>query len=227
MWCRFWDSFGAHESESQVSDPHPSISPDPTVSFSQLQGFSEITPNESASMVDTSVSEEIPVKGDDMFAFKFSTASGRTHRFASASNNYAVLLETVRQKVISEHLAHSIAEDVPVESWLTISYVDDEKDEVLVTSDADVMDAVALARKMNQDRVKLYVHDTVDQDKITDKSETTAIPVKPTKKQFVNKKKIIEESSIPKEIILPAAIAFLGIVIVGVFAFSRVNSNQR
>ncbi|KAG1065799.1 hypothetical protein G6F42_026764 [Rhizopus arrhizus] len=147
MWGRFWDSFGAadqHESESQLSDPLSSqllsahsqnsntngngsiaraISPEPSASFSQLQGFSEITPNESASMVAnneenrSTMSEDTRAmgKGEDVFSFKFTSDGGKTHRFASVYNSYAALLEAVRQKVIGEHLAHLGAnpDDVP------------------------------------------------------------------------------------------------------------------
>lgn len=275
MWGRFWDSFGAtdhHESESQLSDPllHRAFSPDPSASFSQLQEFSEITPNESASMVAnnedirSSMSAEEDLrsnKEDDFFSFKFSTSRGKTHRFASHCHSYAALLETVSQKVMGEHLAHlgTSMDNVPVESWLSMSYLDDENDKVLITSDADVLDAVKLARKMGQNRVKLFVHDATTNDReeaipetvFEEKSETTvtSIPIlengKKTKRHSAsslkNKKKEVmisedelEEvdkddtiAGIPQELILPAAIAFLGVVIVGVFAFSRVSSNQR
>lgn len=305
MWGRFWDSFGAqeqHESESQLSDPLSSqllsansqtnggptraISPEPSASFSQLQGFSEITPNESASMVanndDTrsSMSEDRShgqhSQKEDMFSFKFTTAGGKTHRFASTYDSYAALLEAVRQKVIGEHLTHSgTNSDDPVDSWLTISYLDDEEDQVLITSDADVSDAVKLARKMGQDRVKLFVHDATEKEEepavvieetpvvIEEKKvEVVQQPVyvpppaievsepkveeKKPKKRSVKKQQIVVSSDdesdseqtngkngpisvagIPQELILPAAIAFLGVVIVGVFAFSRVSSNNR
>lgn len=311
MWGRFWDSFGAqeqHESESQLSDPLSSqllsansqtngggptraISPEPSASFSQLQGFSEITPNESASMVAnnddnrSSMSEDRShghhSQKENMFSFKFTTAGGKTHRFASTYDSYAALLEAVRQKVIGEHLTHSgTSSDDPVDSWLTISYLDDEEDQVLITSDADVSDAVQLARKMGQDRVKLFVHDAT----ATEKEEEPAIVIEETpavvieekkvevvqppvyvpppaievtepkveekkpKKRSVKKQQIVVSSDddesdseqtnggkngpisvagIPQELILPAAIAFLGVVIIGVFAFSRVSSNNR
>ncbi|KAI9497635.1 hypothetical protein BDB00DRAFT_756393, partial [Zychaea mexicana] len=100
MWSRFWDSFGATEmgeSESQSSDPHSSphqsghlapsamnaISPEPSASLSQLQGFPEITPNESASMVAhnedslshvSSRQHSRSINHDDgTFAFKFTS----------------------------------------------------------------------------------------------------------------------------------------------------------
>ncbi|KAI9476516.1 MAG: hypothetical protein EXX96DRAFT_301207 [Benjaminiella poitrasii] len=302
MWGRFWDSFGAaehHESESQLSDPLSSqngnnnnsnnnminraISPEPSTSFSQLQGFSEITPNESASMVanndDTrsSISEDFRVasskREEDMFSFKFTTSKGKTHRFASVYHSYPALLESVRQKVMGEHLMNvsDSVEDsqLPVDSWLSISYLDDENDQVLITSDADVLDAVKLARKMGQDRVKLFVYDkaenkgnemeAIEESVITAQSigknhnSSSSKPVTPTieitesvnadfKKRNTKKKAVEEEDSnrrkrgteaantvagIPQELVLPAAIAFLGVVIIGVFAFSRVNSNHR
>lgn len=302
MWGRFWDSFGAQEqqdTESQLSDPLSSqllsahsqnngatraISPEPSASFSQLQGFSEITPNESASMVAnneegrSSMSEERSHgnhQKEDVFSFKFTTAGGKTHRFASACDSYSTLLETVRQKVIGEHLTHSgTNSDDPVDSWLSISYLDDEEDQVLITSDADVSDAVKLARKMGQDRVKLFVHDAtekeeeeivvlaeepviVEEKKIEVVEQPVYVPppaievtepkaeVKKSKKRSVKKEVVAssddesdsEQASnkngsptvagLPQELILPAAIAFLGVVIVGVFALSRVSSNSR
>lgn len=309
MWGRFWDSFGAadqHESESQLSDPLSSqllsahsqnsntngngsiaraISPEPSASFSQLQGFSEITPNESASMVAnneenrSTMSEDTRAmgKGEDVFSFKFTSDGGKTHRFASVYNSYAALLEAVRQKVIGEHLAHLGAnpDDVPVESWLSISYLDDEEDQVLITSDADVSDAVKLARKMGQDRVKLFVHDATEKEEVVVEApaviepavvveekvtEPVAPPVitppptievtephheKKSKRRSVRKEVETSDSEdedthssrhkqegatvagIPQELVLPAAIAFLGVVIVGVFAFSRVSSDHR
>lgn len=313
MWGRFWDSFGAtdqHDTESQLSDPLSSqllsahsqnsntngnggiaraISPEPSASFSQLQGFSEITPNESASMVANNeesrsiMSEDTRAmsKGEDVFSFKFTSDGGKTHRFASVYNSYTALLEAVRQKVIGEHLAHLGAnpDDVPVESWLSISYLDDEEDQVLITSDSDVSDAVKLARKMGQDRVKLFVHDaTLKEEEVVEEPvviekvieekviEPVAPPVvtppptievteaiqephheKKSKRRSIkkevesgsdseddeahvrgrNKQEGATVAGIPQELVLPAAIAFLGVVIVGVFAFSRVSSNHR
>lgn len=299
MWGRFWDSFGAQEQqdlESQLSDPLSSqllsahsqslanggitraISPEPSASFSQLHGFSEITPNESASMVAnndegrSSMSEERShgqhnQTKEDVFSFKFTTSGGKTHRVASVYDNYSSLLEAVRQKVIGEHLTHTGTNtDDPADSWLSISYLDDEEDEVLMTSDADVSDAVKLARKMGQDRVKLFVHDATHKEEEVVIEEPVAVieevpepvyvppPVieiteakveeKKTKRRSLKKEVIVSSdddeseaeqtrkqnpvtvAGIPQELILPAAIAFLGIVIVGVFAISRVSSKN-
>ncbi|KAI7848245.1 hypothetical protein BDC45DRAFT_541168 [Circinella umbellata] len=302
MWSRFWDSFGATEmgeSESQLSDPlsspHQSghhltpsamnaISPEPSASLSQLQGFPEITPNESASMVAHNEDSLSHVSSrqhsrsnyhhdDGTFAFKFTSDGGKTHRFTSPFNSFAQLLENVRQKVIVEHDSSA---ETNAEEWLTVSYLDDENDQVLITSDADVADSVQLARKLGHDRVKLFVHDTTkpEPEPFYRQQSSTPQPVTPPPirvdspvQYYVNgsvtTEKIVENgsvaserrsrkrnskrhsrrieveedsdgeyysqdgSAIPQELMLPAAIAFLGVVILGVFAYSRVSPRHR
>ncbi|CDH58387.1 cbs pb1 domain-containing protein [Lichtheimia corymbifera JMRC:FSU:9682] len=296
MWSRFWDSFGANEaeSESQSSDPSANhsgnhsrspvhgISPEPSGSFSQLQGFPEITPNESASMVNhedtlsatsshqtppSRITQKEPVD-DDTFAFKFTSTGGKTHRFTSPINSYSQLIETVRQKVINEHVATEADDST---EWLSISYLDDENDKVLISSDMDVKDAVQLARKLGNDRVKLFVHDlTQPEERSTPQVETaaatmdisttqfdnsgastpTTVPAPPSKHENDrsirskrsskrNSRRMASDSesddehyrepssAFPQEIMLPAAIAFLGVVILGVFAYSRVSPKHR
>lgn len=290
MWSRFWDSFGANEtaeSESQSSDPlsshhyssHPrsqlhAISPEPSASLSQLQGFPEITPNESASMVANNedalsnvssqrLSRQHPHRyaDDGTFAFKFTTDSGKTHRFTGACS-YTQLVETVRAKVADEHT------DDDGSDWLTVSYLDDENDQVLITSDNDVVDAVQLARKTGQDRVKLFVHDKTRAAGLAAASTTATAtppatpssplpprvatpdipPASPSmrsdsshRRRHASKRRsrLIDSddeseigpnqagSGLPQELMLPAAIAFLGVVILGVFAYSRVNPRHR
>ncbi|KAG1449574.1 hypothetical protein G6F46_010848 [Rhizopus delemar] len=294
MWSRFWDSFGAtdnNDTESQLSDSqllsathsnnHHSnqiISPEPSTSFSQLQGFSEITPNESASMVanneECSTSDEttqhqfsIKENAQGTFSFKFTTTSGKTHRIACSSDSYSSLLKSIHQKVAGEHLDYlGVTEDnEPVESWLSISYLDDEDDHVLMTSDADVQDAVKLARKMGQDRVKLFINDTAapvvpvtpipteieheepqpvveaikEPEQEVQEEESVIESIKSKKRHSLKKK--IETSSdddeepeaktkdvlgIPQDLVLPAAITFLGVVIAGVFVLSRIGGRK-
>ncbi|KAI8369291.1 uncharacterized protein BYT42DRAFT_583815 [Radiomyces spectabilis] len=277
MWGRFWDSFGAAEQgeeESLASDPlsslQPStnaISPEPSASFSQLQDYSEITPNESASMVnhEESHSEVTSAKPKESteFAFKFTSMGGKTHRFAAPAGNYEQLLDIVRHKVLAEHLAFTGTADDGSNEWLSISYLDDEDDEVLMSSDADIRDAVQLARKMGRDRVKLFVHDSAA---IKEQPPSTPIP-SPTPAEFTEKPTATEEEvketkplekeepkeeqpqspqpqhtrempssdandassvlGLPKDMLLPASIAFLGVVIAGVFIASRISSSSR
>ncbi|KAG1555978.1 hypothetical protein G6F49_006679 [Rhizopus delemar] len=293
MWSRFWDSFGAadhNDTESQLSESQllsvygtnhqRIISPEPSASFSQLQNFAEITPNESASMVanndETSFSDHQshhlshhPKEQEEnhSFSFKFTTTQGKTHRIVCAIDNYSSLLASVHQKVLAEHLSYLGVEqdDQPVESWLSLSYLDDENDHVLMTSDADVEDAVRLARKMGQDRVKLFIHDASaplppvtpvptelepEQPVIIEQVVKTPVEEqvesenedredeedakKNKKKRSLKKNNANEEDfkskdvlGIPQELVLPAAITFLGVVIFGVFVLSRVGGSSR
>ncbi|KAI9317247.1 hypothetical protein BX666DRAFT_1858031 [Dichotomocladium elegans] len=261
MWSRFWDSFGITdpvESESQSSDPlSPShgpptlnaISPEPSASFSQLQGFPEITPNESASMVANNedslsglssqyLSRQNSTRGggsgnangfldENMFAFKFTSDGGKTHRFTSPINNYSQLLETIRRKVIGEHIP-SEADNNEHEDWLTVSYLDDENDQVLITSDADLLDSVHLARKLGEDRVKLFVHDASKPEAPRNIPQAeTPIRIETSSHLYRNGPVASPITGIPQELMLPAAIAFLGVVILGVFAYSRVSPRHR
>jgi hypothetical protein len=157
--------------------------------------------------------------------------------------------------------------------WLTISYMDDEDDLVLISSDADVEDAVMMAQKLTQTRVKLYVHDTaapaqtssssiqsptlitnvpivkVDEpttpisistsrqvnsynnkeqlETLTDSGDDEDMEQVTLKKKKRNGKQYDRSSGTPQhqDLLLPAAIAFLGVVIIGVFTYSRVNQS--
>ncbi|KAI8334626.1 hypothetical protein BC941DRAFT_431709 [Chlamydoabsidia padenii] len=303
MWSRFWDSFGGVESESQVSsDPNGShhlsgnrhssshvdqvISPEPSTSLSQLQGFSEIQPHESASMVmnndETSTVSSYRVSSSttknnnnsntNSFTFKFTSLGGKTHRFMMKSNSYAHLLDSVRQKVLGEHVQFA-ATNSPSSSttgsntvdrldeaaeWLSISYMDDENDLVLISSDADVEDAVMMAQKLDQTRVKLFVHDTaappqttaslINSPTVMANVPTLKVDVAPSSPTTVDrprrkeplenltdseddeqtvflKKKKKNGAPQHQDLLLPAAIAFLGVVIIGVFTYSRVNQS--
>ncbi|KAF7726186.1 hypothetical protein EC973_008984 [Apophysomyces ossiformis] len=273
MWSRFWDSFAATDrtdTDSQMSDSvshqtsslnyHPPIqiiSPEPSVSYSQLQGYSEILPNESASMVAndevySSISSR-PMsrlrnnEDDGTFAFKFTSTGGKTHRFMTAQDNYMQLLEAVRQKVIGEHIAHvGHSPSGLQEEWLSVSYLDDEDDKVLITSDSDVYDAVQLAKKLGQSRVKLFVHDASISEEITSApvpfestppSGAREETVKRSRSRNNRRKRSShseeyeyeaeENNNFPQEILLPAAIVFLGVVILGVFTLSRMTPRHR
>jgi len=147
--------------------------------------------------------------------------------------------------------------------WLTISYLDDEQDQVLMSSDEDLRDSVKIARRLGQDKVTLVVndaavveasirsatpplaesvpqtpiaerHSTFKQfDKISEtkeeeeeEEEEEEVIVVPKKKK--KSKKIVEEDTdsfpIPRDLILPAAIAGLSLTIVIVFVVSRLTA---
>ncbi|PLW30653.1 hypothetical protein PCASD_15148 [Puccinia coronata f. sp. avenae] len=129
-----------------------------------------------------------------------------------------------------------------------LAYLDDENDLVLMTADRDVSDAVAQAKKQRKDRVVLHLRggktwgDSDLSRKKADQHSTRLRAV--TEAQEIELDEKAEHSSqlsrsrparkslpphlpdqpvagIPKEMILPAAIGFLGFVILGVFLASK------
>ncbi|GAA5816933.1 hypothetical protein MFLAVUS_010468 [Mucor flavus] len=261
MWGRFWDSFGAvdiAESGSQISDASShlhsrsmisnTISPQPSTSLSQLKSYSDISPNESASMVNYNNQDKVSsvAMTDDptKFTFKFTSAKNNTHRVV-CKPEFNELLESVRVKLLPEH-----GDDIGDQEWLSMSYLDDEEDSVLMSCDADVTDAVNLSKKVGQTRVRLLVQDqtqkkvTSDVDAYTSppsviKEQTTIPPLPPATAPSATapsataqiKKKSIKKStssSLPAakqvDLLLPAAIGFLGVVIIGVFSYSKLQN---
>jgi hypothetical protein len=262
MWGRFWDSFGAvdhAESSSQLSDTsshHRSrshisntISPQPSTSLSQLKSYSDISPNESASMVNQS--STLMEAASDTFSFKFTSAGQKTHRVV-CKPLYNELLEAVRVKLLPEH-----GDDVGDEEWLSMSYIDDEQDKVLISSDSDVIDAVHLALKLEQSNVKLFVLDQQLESSQRVNLTATAPPIitttapttttnngikleiidtedeadikTPTLQQKPTKPKSNKKPSpaAKNDLLLPAAIGFLGVVIIGVFVLSKIQKDKQ
>ncbi|KAI8079927.1 uncharacterized protein BX664DRAFT_286372 [Halteromyces radiatus] len=268
------DSLSASHTASQQhhhrQSPHQpraknAISPD-----ANIQEFPEITPNESASMVahnddnqsatsshqkDRSRSQN--KKTDDRIAFKYKLPNGQSHRFMITEPTYQQVLDMVRPKLIQDHLAATgEEEDDGSMDWLTISYVDDEDDQVLMTSDSDVRDALQLARKAGKDRIMLFVVDrsipnTIDmlhgyvvEQTVSPKTPTPIEPlddktqeethsdvdeqiITDSPRKSRHRTPSVEIAGIPQELFLPAAITFLGVAILGVFAFSRMKPHYR
>ncbi|KAI8970855.1 hypothetical protein BDB01DRAFT_839868 [Pilobolus umbonatus] len=258
MWSRFWASFGAidqAETESQMSDNSSHInnksfisaviSPQPSTSLSLLKSFSDISPNESASMVNNDHSSvtmndcTVTSGHQDTFPFKFTCNNNKTHRLV-CKTTYPDLLESIRTKVQSDY-------DVVngMEEWLSMSYLDDEEDEVLISCDSDVADAVRLALKVGQTRVKLFVHDNrstihKNEDSLaslsTSESSLKTIEDVPIRRETKQRERSVsppkrKKSTAPKasstDLLLPTAIGFLGVAIIGVFVYSRMQSSSR
>lgn len=133
-----------------------------------------------------------------------------------------------------------------------LSYTDADGDTVLITSDDDVTDAVKIARNAGSDRVVLYVQGgkgwkDVNVEKSEEKVKDTPPPIKVEEKEAEKNETIVtppekqapqppptavtppapeQVFGIPKELLLPASIGALAVVIIGVFAISRVSSNN-
>lgn len=283
----------------RMSSPMPGHAP----TYTGL-GYAELTPGDSASVVhDDSRSTVSSHMNSSTFSFKFNYGS-KTHRFRHDGINFQNLLEVIQQKIMVEHLSISQSyiavgkEDG--EDWLTIAYLDDENDQVLMTCDSDLADSVQLARKSGLDRVRLFVHDSLadavaeqqqlkqqqndeeqlklqqrqqqrqqqlansvsamvdvpasqpttlgyimeekeslsdikeDEEEEEEEEEEVKIETISKKKRSrslgnANVKRDISAEynlPIPQDMLLPAAITFLGVVILGVFAISKLTSNS-
>jgi hypothetical protein len=202
-----------NESESMVSEggshrPHTPghrsgmFSPDPT--RPPVERGDSVMPNESASHHgdDHSEIQEPPsaTVEDTPFPFKFKAPSGRVHRLqVVASAGMEALISNVTAKLGSE--VQAVGGEATVEdgklgkSGYALSYLDNEGDTVSITTDQDLLDAIALARQTNRDKVDLFVHDpekpplsaTVDPQPVLSKPST------PPESEIRERKKAMSE----------------------------------
>jgi hypothetical protein len=277
----------------RMSSPMPGHAP----TYTGLNNYAEITPGDSASVVHDDNHSTVSSHLNNTFSFKFNYGN-KTHRFRHDISNFQGLLEVIQQKIMVEHLSISqsyVAVGKGEEgdaNWLTIAYLDDENDQVLMTCDSDLADSVQLARKAGLDRVRLFVHDSLadavaeqqllkqqkeeeEQLKLQQQQASIHIEVpasQPTtlsynieqtsaaedlseikeedeeeeeqeeEEEIITKKKKSHSTSnngkvkrdisaeynlpVPQDMLLPAAITFLGVVILGVFTISKLTSGN-
>lgn len=311
------------DSLSQAANSHmfqPPVSPHPDrtisphshagIGGSQHPAYSEVMPGDSTSVAnaDDNRSTVSSHAAAGTFAFKFNYGN-KAHRFRCEYSSYAVVRDHVRQKIMADHLSLSQSyvkveaeeQEHDDDNWLNIAYLDDEDDEVLMTCDSDLQDAVELARKQGHDHVRLFVHDaiaeqqkaaevaaaatqaSVEESMTTTQSGTMdAPPGQPTisavqqedneddhdqqhqrslkrhqRHRHEDESSDIESTTsdeedeqvekqrrrhrrrggkrdaatdlnlpIPQEMLLPAAITFLGVVILGVFTISKLTGSS-
>ncbi|KAG0338279.1 hypothetical protein BG004_007287 [Podila humilis] len=259
MWNHFWNSAAMADGDegsvvsesmapSSIMSPTHAASPNPGQGMQPFPG--EIFPNESASVVAEDRSELIHKQMDEentVFVFKFKSPHSNTvHRFTADYTDLSRLRETIMEK--EPFGAESDPSQSALLSEFNISYLDDEEDYVMMTSDADLADSVAIAKKQGMNRVMLYVSDprasTIIQAPVTPAAAPIAAPVSPVvaseettairasleqasrpvipeepKKQPSELKRMLD--SIPDELLLPGALVTLSVTIVAVFAIAR------
>lgn len=268
-WGKFWMSLD-NDSESMVSEggshrPHTPghrslLTPD--LSRPAVERVDSVQPNESASHhgdeshspspEPTSASLE-----DTPFPFKFKAPSGRIHRLhVVASSGVEDLVTNVTAKLGTEVEAvggRAVVENGKLAaSGFALSYLDNEGDTVSITTDGDLVDAIAIARRNHHDKVDLFVHDpenppfpatTNPQPPITKPLTPPSSQVRSRRRQLADEEDEGDLTAIkkdrrpplhsmqqdqvipgvPNEILLPGAIAVLAVAIVGVFAMNRAS----
>ncbi|GMK55279.1 hypothetical protein CspeluHIS016_0203350 [Cutaneotrichosporon spelunceum] len=296
MWSKFFDTLnqGAPEDDSVSAVSRHSSADTPSKLHHQrhlsvTSPISEVMPGDSASAINENISDiglrqgpassvAPPALPDDdgTYVFKFKTPSGRTHRFQARHDSYDLLRDIVLGKLQVDPFFEPSSDSnafVPDATCFVLSYNDDEGDLVDITADADVADAVRVARGQKSSRVVLSVHGgknweeavranaaaaaaaeeageeakpvAVPEKKIqtipelpevsvSDPAETLKDPhadpahVPTYGATGVHARNIVEPNELifgvlPKDMALPAAIGFLGVVIAGVFIASRTS----
>lgn len=270
-WNKFWLSMD-NDSESMMSGEgshrpttpgHRSIMDVVESSRPGMERGDSVMPHDSASHrgddkeSDIMPSVETPAE-DSPFPFKFKAPSGRVHRLqVDATAGMEEFVANITSKLGGE--LEAVGGEASVEngklgkSGYAVSYMDNEGDTVSITTDQDLVDAIAIARKGHREKVDLFVHDPV-QPPITatlNPAPQLSKPPTPPESVFREPEAIKEESDeevfkplkrkqamasvkeeqqvvpgVPNELLLPGAIGVLAVVIVGVFAFSRSTGNK-
>lgn len=252
MWGRFFDSIGHDDNDSVVSGSN--INRESTLAGLK-ESHSEVHPNDSASMYDedpevlraptpggavSAVSREPapPPVDDGTYVFKFSTPSGRTHRFHARKDGIEIIREIVSGKLATDpFFTESSAPEgsQPRDPFdFHILYKDSDGDIVVMTSDGDVEDAVSVARssdrgivvltiqggkgwKLDDPKTQQIVEDASKRLKAdTEKAETAASDARPKSVRFDD-----DILGVPRDLVLPASLGVLAVVIIGVFAIHR------
>ncbi|RMD40208.1 hypothetical protein DV735_g4927, partial [Chaetothyriales sp. CBS 134920] len=245
-WNKFWMSMDNADSDSLISgegsrrpttpghrsilSPEParvhtdrgdSVQPQDSASHRGEDVLSEILPS-------VEVHEEVP------FPFKFKAPSGRVHRVqVIAVNGIAELVANVASKLGSEDLEAVGGEAIVIEGRLAnegfaLSYIDNEGDTVSITTDQDLLDAIAMAQHGKRDKVDLFVHDPSQPPivaPVEPRAQLQKPPTPPESRQLGRKEEQPQViAGVPNEVLLPGAIVTLAVVIVTVFAITRATS---
>ncbi|KAK9457756.1 hypothetical protein V1511DRAFT_490759 [Dipodascopsis uninucleata] len=260
-WNKFWlsldnDTESVHSDNIRAGTPYsdsinplPS-SPPPNFGHSDVQYSNELGPGDSAShfAADDVVAPSLMTNRDQdnmSFTFKFKTPSNKVHRFHLASGDgFLSFREILATKLGAEAkelggIGEYNSEGDLVKQGFAISYLDDEGDAVLITSDEDLVEAIEIAKRANLEKVDLFIHhpdqaviipppqshvsnstvrDAENKD-IREKGESLSPlyyqPIPPSKEEVI--------PGIPNELLLPGALVTLAASIVTVFVLSRLR----
>jgi len=242
-------SFPSFHDVNLLQSPHSEVHPNDSASVvdddpvSALEGY----PRQKGIAV-PSVAGPPPID-DGTYVFKFRTPSGRTHRFQARHDDVEHLREVVAGKLATDPFFADFkpteaTDNHPDPADFHLSYTDTDGDSVLITSDGDVTDAVRIARLAHSDRVVLYVQGGKGWEAPAGYDEAT-IPVLHDAKEVEKTEAVVSDTpvhtplpprpavpipdeffGIPKDLLLPASIGALAVVIIGVFTISRLTASN-
>jgi hypothetical protein len=196
----------------------------------------------------------VPVD-DGTYVFKFRTPGGRTHRFQARNDNVENLRDIVAGKLETDPFFTEwkpVVEEAPRPDPLDfhLQYTDADGDTVVISSDTDVSDAVKIARDARADRVVLLIQGGKGWDeagasqgeaKAKEAAEAAVKAVKEVEKTeaalpegvaFAPPAKVHNPPTpaddilgVPRDLLLPASIGALAVVIIGIFTISRLTQD--
>ncbi|KAI7864059.1 hypothetical protein BDF14DRAFT_1732807 [Spinellus fusiger] len=207
---KFWANGDPHDNGSALSEvlsptAHSPSTPVPSVMealehSSYTMGYSDCHGENKSSRH----SDLMSVSHQSTFSFKFEY-SDKMYRFRSTSHLSSV----------HHHILRKISHQAPATvDWISVSYMDDEDDEVLMTHDSDLEEAIAMAEKQGLDRVRLVVHDSRQQ---------KSFPPATAKEGLFGVFSFTglwREKSV-QEMMVPAAMTVLGCALLSVFSTKR------
>lgn len=215
---------------------------------------SSVAPSSAAA----SAAPAAPLPDDGTYLFKFLAPGGTTHRFQARYDEVSLIRDIIAGKLASDPFfapgrvagAGGAGADADPSDF-AVSYVDDDGDFVIVTTDRDVADAVATARKANRDRVVLHLRGgkgwegqvsggnrpvvatpaaesapslkAIAERDDAEGEDPPAVPRKRSARKAAGDDELVMGFLSPHQV-LPAAIAFLGVAVIGVFIASRSSS---
>ncbi|KAF9151893.1 hypothetical protein BGX20_005283, partial [Mortierella sp. AD010] len=160
VWNKFWESTFARDetgSEISASDIRSSYVPAPSdVNYATGSVIESSLRLESPMVLPSGGLEEV-----SEFTFKFKESSGQVHRFSSSTRSYAELRDKIAAKMGLEPGVD-----------ITMSYTDEENDQVLLLQDSDITEAVQMAYRNQWPLIRLTV--TVSSPKAQNKAAPEA-----------------------------------------------------
>jgi len=153
MWNKFWNAalndYSDVESSQNIGYDQPSFSnytPNADTTFN----LPNYPMSENYSAVDSMENkvQMYPMGSESTFTFKFKDEQGSIHKITSSAYDYQLLMSVICKKLRKN-----------VDDKIQISYLDEDGDYIVISSNQDLSDAVEMARRMKQTRLLLRIND--------------------------------------------------------------------
>jgi len=157
MWNKFWNA-ALNDYSDEIESYTASGYDQPSLS-NYNTGTNDTTfnlPNYPVSetnynVLDTTMESRVqmyPMGSESTFTFKFKDEKGLVHKITSSSYDYSLLMSVICKKLKKE-----------VDEKIQISYLDEDNDDIVISSNQDLSDAVEMARRMKQTKLILHIND--------------------------------------------------------------------